>query len=315
MAQWSLALLEALSPVDLSAVGHLSLSYPVLAFTGAASILTAFACGLASAFAGSRENVQEALAEGGRQTGGSLRHRKLRHAFVIAEMALAVVLLVGAGLMLRSFAAMRRADPGFDPAHVLTLRMQLPRAQYQDEPARIRFFHELTTRVAALPGVQAAGAVSYLPMASLGAATDFAIEGQPPSAPGQEKTTTVTVCDNGFFQALKVPLLRGRYFTEQEMQEKRDVVLINDALARQYFPGQNPIGQRVTIEMNDPNVPDGNHRHRRRCKGDRPRHPGAARKLLAASATALQLDDADRAHRGRSARLRASDRGAGARAR
>lgn len=255
VAQWSLALLAALSPVDLSIANELSLSYTVLAFTGTISILTALACGMVSAWSGSRLDVQQALVEGGRQMGGSVRHRRLRHAFVVAEIALAVVLLVGAGLMLRSFAAMREVDPGFDPHHVLTMRMQLPRAKYPDDTARIRFFLEVTARVANLPGVQAVGAVSYLPMAGLGAGTDFTIEGQPSSAPGQEKTTDVTVCDNGFFHALKIPLLRGRLFTEQEMRGKRNVVLINDAFARQYFSGQNPIGQRVTIDMNDPNVP------------------------------------------------------------
>ncbi|PYJ07430.1 MAG: hypothetical protein DMF06_15770 [Verrucomicrobia bacterium] len=255
VAQWSLALLEALSPVELTAARHLSLSGPVLAFTGAVTLLTATACGLASALAGSRDEVQQALAQGGRQIGGGLRHRKLRHAFVIAEIALAVVLLVGAGLMLRSFASMRQVDPGFDPANVLTMRMQLPRAKYPDDPARIRFFREVTDRVAALAGVQAAGTVSYLPMAGLGAATSFSIEGQPPAAPGQDKSTAVTVCQNGFFQALKIPLLRGRLFTEQEMQQKRDVVIINEALARQYFPNEDPIGKRITISMNDPDVP------------------------------------------------------------
>ncbi|MDP9003947.1 MAG: ABC transporter permease [Verrucomicrobiota bacterium] len=255
VAQWGLALLVALSPVDVTSLSQLSLSYPVLAFTGTISILTAVACGLAAALDGSRPDMQQALTEGGRQIGGGLRHRKMRHAFVIAEIALAVVLLVGAGLMLRSFASIRRVDPGFDSANVLTMRMQLPRAKYPNDAARIRFFRELTARVAAVPGVQAAGAVSYLPMAGLGAGTDFNIEGQPPSAPGQEKTTAVNVCDNGFFRALKIPLVRGRFFTEQEMQEKRDVVLINEALARQYFPNQDPIGQRVTIDMTEKNVP------------------------------------------------------------
>ncbi len=255
IAQWSLTLLAALSPVDLTSAHELTLSYPVLAFTGAISILTALACGMAAAWSGSRPDVQQALVEGGRQIGGNLRHRRLRHAFVVAEIALAVVLLVGAGLMLRSFAAMREVDPGFDPHHVLTMRMQLPRAKYPDEPARIRFFHDVTARVANLPGIEAVGTVSYLPMAGLGAATDFTIEGQPPSAPGQEKVTAVTVCDDGFFRALKIPLLRGRLFSAQEMQEKRDVVLINEAFARQYFPNENPIGRRVAIDMTDPVVP------------------------------------------------------------
>jgi putative ABC transport system permease protein len=255
VAQWSLALLEALSPIDLTAIGHLSLSYPVLAFTGAISIGTALACGLASALEGSRTDVQQALAQGGRQIGGGLRHRRMRHAFVIAEIALAVVLLVGAGLMLRSFASMRQVDPGFDPSNVLTMRMQLPRAKYPDDPARIRFFREVTSRVATLPGVQSVGAISYLPMAGLGAGTNFTIEGEPPPAPGQDKSTAVTVCDNGFFRTLKISLLRGRFFTEEEMQQKRDVVIINEALARQFFPNQDPIGKRVTINMLAKNGP------------------------------------------------------------
>jgi putative ABC transport system permease protein len=255
VAEWSLALLEALSPIDLSALGHLSLSYPVLAFTGAVSVVTAVGCGLASALEGSRADVQQGLAEGGRQIGGGLRHRKMRHAFVIAEIALAVVLLVGAGLMLRSFAAMRRVNPGFDSTNVLTFRTQLPRARYPDDAARIRFFRDLTTRVATLPGVQSVGAVSYLPMAALGAATDFNIEGQPPSAPGHDKTTAVTVADNGYFRTLKIPLIRGRFFTDQEMQEKRGVVIINDALAQQFFPNQDPLGKRVIIKMNNPYEP------------------------------------------------------------
>src|SRR3954463_11048673 len=231
VAQWSLGLLEALSPIDLTALGHLSLSYPVLAFTGAISIVTAVACGLASALEGSRADVQQALAQGGRQIGGGLHHRKLRHAFVIAEIALAVVLLIGAGLMLRSFASMRQVDPGFDPANVLTMRMQLPRAKYPDDPARVRFFREVTARVATLPGVQSVGVISYLPMAGLGAATNVRIEGEPPPGPGQDKTTAVTVCDNGFFRTLKIPLIRGRFFTEDEMQQKRDVVIVSDAFA------------------------------------------------------------------------------------
>jgi putative ABC transport system permease protein len=255
VAQWSLALLEALSPIDLTALGHLSLNYPVLAFTGAISIVTAVACGLASALEGSRADVQQALAQGGRQIGGGLRHRNLRHAFVIAEIALAVVLLIGAGLMLRSFASMRQVDPGFDPDNVLTMRMQLPRAKYPDDGARIRFFRELTARVAPLPGVQSVGAISYLPMAGLGAGTNLTIEGEPPPAPGQDKSTAVTVCDNGFFRTLKIPLLRGRFFSEEEMQEKRNVVIINEALAQQYFPNQDALGKRVTINMLEKNVP------------------------------------------------------------
>jgi putative ABC transport system permease protein len=241
--------------VDLTALGHVTLSYPVLGFTAAVSILTAVICGLAPAFEGSRTNVQETLKDGARQVGAGVRHRRLRHTFVVAEIALAVVLLVGAGLMLRSFDSLRRVSPGFDASHVLTMRMQLPAAKYRDEAQRIRFFSDLTSRIGDIPDVRAAGAVSFLPMAGLGAATGFTIEGRPPLAPGQSNTTVVSVCDNGYFGALKVPLVRGRLFTEREMAQKSDVVIVNEALATQYFSNEDPLGKRVTIAMNDPNVP------------------------------------------------------------
>jgi putative ABC transport system permease protein len=255
VAQWSLAGLLALSPVDLTSLGHVALSYPVLAFTAFVSILTAIVCGFAPAFEGSRADIQETLKDGARQVGAGVRHRRLRHTFVMAEIALAVVLLVGAGLMLRSFGALRRVNPGFDSANVLTMRTQLPGAKYTQDAQVIRFFHDLTTRVAALPGVRAVGAVSYLPLAGLGAATGFTIEGQPPLPPGRSNTTDVTVCDNGYFQAMNVPLVRGRLFTDREMREKADVVIVNETLARRYVPNEDPLGKRITIAMTDPNVP------------------------------------------------------------
>jgi putative ABC transport system permease protein len=254
VARWGLDLLLALSPIDVSAFDHLTLSYPVLAFTAGVSILTAVICGFAPAFEGSRTDVQEALKDGSRQAGGGVRGKRLRHAFVIAEVALAVVLLVGAGLMLRTFGSLRRVDTGLDTSNVITMRVSLPARKY-DDPKALRFFQDAARRVAAIPGVQAAGIVSYLPFAGLGAATRVAVVGRPAAAPGQDLTTDVTVCDNGYLQTLKIPLLKGRLFTERELREKTNVVLINEAMARQYFAGEDPIGQRVVINMNDPNVP------------------------------------------------------------
>jgi putative ABC transport system permease protein len=255
VAQWSLALLLALSPVDLTALGHVTLSYPVLGFTAAVSLVTAILCGLAPAFEGSRADVQESLNDGARQVGASTRHRRLRHSFVVAEIALAVVLLVGAGLMLRSFEGLRQVSPGFDAHDVLTMRVSLPAAKYGDSAARLRFFRNVVARVGELPGVRAAGAISYLPFAGLGAATGFTIVGQPPPGPGQEPVVDVKVCDNGFFRALNVPLLRGRLFTDGEMREASHVVIINETMAHRYFPDSDPIGRQVNIAMMSPIVP------------------------------------------------------------
>jgi putative ABC transport system permease protein len=255
VAQWSLAALGAFSPVDLGGVGHLRLSYSVLAFTAAVSLATAVICGLAPAYESARAETQEALKDGARGAGAGVRHRQMRQLFVVAEIALAVVLLVGAGLLLRSFAALRGVNPGFDASNVLTARITVPIAKYQTDGARLTFFREAVARVAQLPGVESAGAISFLPLAGLGAATGFTVVGQPPPGNGQGPVTDVRVCDDGYFQSMRVPLLRGRLFSDREMRETRSVVVINDTLARRYFPGEDPIGRSLMIAMSDPIVP------------------------------------------------------------
>ncbi|HXT28660.1 MAG TPA: ABC transporter permease, partial [Vicinamibacterales bacterium] len=255
VAQWSLDILLAISPVDLADLGDVHLSYPVLAFTAAVSLATAIVCGFAPAFEGSRADVQEALKDGARQVGSGLRHRRIRQAFVVAEIALAVVLLVGAGLMLRSFGTLSGVNPGFDGRHVLTARLTIPQARYSDDQKRIEFFNALASRLAAIPGVESAGLVSYLPLAGGGAATGFSIVGEPPAAAGQEPVTDVRVVNNGFFSSLKVPLVSGRLFTEREMLEKSNVVVINEALARRHFPNGDALGKNLIINMTNPNVP------------------------------------------------------------
>ena len=254
VAQWSLAALVAMSPVDLTTLGHIRMSYPVLLFTAAVSLITAIVCGFAPAFEGARTDVQESLKEGTRQVGGA-RARRLRQAFVVSEVALAVVLLVGAGLLIRSFASLRSVDPGLDTRNVLTMRVTLPARKYNEPGKTLRFFADAESRVAAIPGVQSVGMVSFLPFTVLGAATNFDIVGQPPAPPSAALGTDVTVCDVGYFQTLRLPLLKGRLFTEREMREKSNVVVINDALAQRYFPGQDPIGKQLVIYMTERNEP------------------------------------------------------------
>ncbi len=255
VAVWGLKVLLALSPVDLTTTANLRLSYPVLAFTVTISLLTAIICGLAPAFEGTKADVQETIKDGGRQIGGSVRRRRMRQAFVISEIALAVVLLVGAGLMLRSLDSLRRVNPGYSTTNILTMRLQLPAAKYRNDEERVRFFQGATVRIRELPGVQSVGAVSYLPLTGLGAGTRFTIEGQPPPPPGQDYVTNVSVCDNGYFSALNVPLVTGRFFTEREMREKSNVVIVSESLVRTYFPRENPIGKRLSISMSSPIVP------------------------------------------------------------
>ena len=248
-------MLVAMSPIDLTQLGGLRLSYPVLAFTATVSLVTAIVCGFAPAFEGARTEVQESLKDGARQIGAGVRHRRLRHAFVIAEVALAVVLLAGAGLLLRSFASLRAVNPGIDTSNVLTMRVALPGRKYDQPEKTLRFYEEAVRKVASVPGVQSAGIISYLPFSGVGAGTSFTIVGQPPPPPGQDLTTDVTVCDNGYFQTMRIAVMRGRLFTEREMRERSNVVVINEALARRYFPNEDPLGKQVVINMNSPNVP------------------------------------------------------------
>ena len=255
-----MAVLTALSPVELSASASLGLNRTVLAFTAIISLATAIVSGIAPAFEGSRADVQDALREGARQIGAGVRGRRLRQTFIVSEIALAVVLLVGAGLMLRSFGTMTRIDPGFSTANVLTMRVQVPTAKYADDAQRIRFFRELQARIRTLPGVQAAGAISFLPLTGLlGAGTGFTVEGRPAPPPGEITTggggTNVSVCDNGFFDSMHIPLLRGRLFTEREMVERSNVVVISEALARRFFAGEDPVGHRLLIDMTSPMIP------------------------------------------------------------
>jgi putative ABC transport system permease protein len=179
----------------------------------------------------------------------------LRQSFVVAEIALAVVLLVGAGLMLRSFATLQSVDPGMDTNRVLTMRVALPGRKYDAPDKTLRFYADATRRIVTLPGVQSAGMVSYLPFSGLGAGTNFTIVGQPPPPPGQEMVTDVSVCDNGFFQTMRLPLIRGRLFSEREMRERSNVVVINEAMARRHFPNEDPLGKSLVIFMTNPNVP------------------------------------------------------------
>ena len=249
LARWGVALLVALSPADLTGLSLLRLSPQVLAFTFLVSVLTAGLCGLAPALAGSRPDVQDSLKDGARSGGASVRTRILRKAFVVSEVALAVVLLVGAGLMLKSLAALGRVHPGFEPEGLLTARVTLSGEQYKEDPPTLRFFAEAVDRAAKIPGVREAGVVSFLPFTGLAAATGFTIVGRPVPPPGEELSTEVRVCDDGYLRAMRIPLLRGRVFTDREMREKTDVVLVSEGFAKQFFPGQDPIGHKLVIDM------------------------------------------------------------------
>jgi putative ABC transport system permease protein len=255
LAWWGTEALVRLSPPELADLQEVKISAPVLLFTSGVALLTGIIFGLLPAIEAARVDLNATLKEGGKRAGGATRSHRLRNALVVAEVALALALLVGAGLLLRSFARLRAVDPGFDASNLLTLRVSLPGRKYDTDQKRLAFFRQATERMQMLPGVAAVGAVSYLPFAGPSAGTGVVIAGRPPLPAGQGLMTEVLVTDLNYFRTMQIPLKRGRLFTAQEETELRHVVVINEAFARKYFPGEEPLGQRVTIDMKDDNQP------------------------------------------------------------
>ncbi|HVG11098.1 MAG TPA: ABC transporter permease [Thermoanaerobaculia bacterium] len=251
IAGWGVRALAAISPRDLVNLQGVGLDLPVLVLTVAVSLVTGIVFGLAPALEATRLDLNESLKEGGKGAGGqSARGKRMRSALVVAEVALALVLLAGAGLLVKSFARLQAVDPGFEADNVLTLVVPLAGEKYQDDRQIVAFFRAATQRIGALPGVRAVGIVNYLPFyGGQGTGTDFTVEGRPAPAPGEAPATEVRIVDPGYFPAMGIPLLRGRNFTDFEAGEARHVVLVNEAMARQHFPGENPIGKRITVNM------------------------------------------------------------------
>lgn len=243
--------LVAISPGDLVNLQSVGLNVTVLLWTLCVSMLTGMIFGLAPALHISRMNLNDSLKEGGKsessQASGS---RRLRSALVVSEIALAVVLLASAGLLIRSFMHLQRVDTGFNTDNVLTMLVRLPETRYSQDPQVIAFFSQALEKVRHLPTVNSAGMVNHLPLyGGLGSSTGFKILGRPEPPPGQGPGTDVRVVDAGYFPTMGIPLLRGRNFSDLELKEVRQVVLINEALARKHFPDEDPIGKRLDVAM------------------------------------------------------------------
>ncbi|HEU4834145.1 MAG TPA: ABC transporter permease [Pyrinomonadaceae bacterium] len=248
--------LVAISPRDLVSLQTVGLNVTVLGWTLGISVLTGIIFGLAPALHISRLNLNDSLKDGGKsESGQASGSRRLRNALVVSEIALAVVLLASAGLLIRSFVRLQQVDRGFNTDNVLTMVIRLP-DRYREDPQVVNFFNQTLERVRQLPTVRSAGIVNFLPLyGGLGSNTGFKILGQPEPPPGQGPSTDVRVANAGYFSTMGIPLLRGRNFSEAEQREPKRVILINEALARQYFPNQDPIGQRLDVVMFDEPTP------------------------------------------------------------
>ncbi len=244
LAVWGIDALGALGSLYGIELQNITLSMPVLIFTVAISFLTALIFGIIPAWHASRWNVQEHLRESSR--GNTSAGGNSRNILIVAEIALALVLLTGAGLLIQSFSRLSTVNPGFNAENIMTFRLVLPDAKYPEESHRIAFFQQVGERLQALPGVESAGAVSFLPFAGPASATTYAIGGRSTPPFGQEPVTEVFLTDQNFFHTMQIPLKRGRLFNRSEVTEAKRVVIINETLARVIFPNEDRSG-RVRI--------------------------------------------------------------------
>jgi len=247
IAYWGIDLIRAGNPGDAARFApgwsHMGINFSVLVFSLLLSIASGLLFGLAPAWQVSKPNLNDALKDSGRQT-GSGSHR-LRSLLVVAEVALSLMLLVSAGLLVRSFLSLMKTNAGFEADNVLTMNLTLPVAKYKDGPARAAFYEQLVQRVKSLPGVDAAAAVNYLPLGGSNSSDSFLIEGVPEPPPGQEFDGRYRVCTPDYFRALGISLRKGRSFTEQDKADTQPVIIVNETLANRYWPKQDPIGKRL----------------------------------------------------------------------
>jgi predicted permease len=229
----------------------ISLDGHVLAFCFVVAVAAGILFGLAPALRASKANLNEALKEGGITTTSEASPRRLRNGLVACEVAFAVILMAGAGLLIRSFVKMLNVDLGFDPAHVLSCYVHLPTYKYKTDVQRETFFRQFIARLDALPGIENAAFGNALPLSSIRWTVLFVPEGRARPLPGQEPTAKIAPVSREFFKTLRIPILAGREFNTGDSQSSTPVAIINQTTARRYFVGKNPIGQRLIILSSD----------------------------------------------------------------
>jgi putative ABC transport system permease protein len=246
LAVWGVELLTNLKPQGIPRLDNVRIDGVVILFTIAVGVVTGVLFGLVPAFAATR-GLSATLKESGRGAVTSRSAGRVRGALVVTELALAVMLLVGAGLLMRSFIKLQAVDPGFKVDPALTFDLTLPDARYKEMEQQIAFYDQLLPRLRGLPGVQAASAVMGLPLAGLDFIISFEVAGRPPVPPAQQPSMQVRVATPEYFSTLGISLKRGRMFTEDDRLQSPKVVLITEAAAKQYFPNEDPIGKTIKL--------------------------------------------------------------------
>jgi putative ABC transport system permease protein len=247
LARWAAGALVALSPVDVPRLGTVQVDGRALLFAAAASLVTTILCGTVAALVASRPAGRGSLRETGRAVPGGLRRQGLRRSLVVGQVAAALVLLFGAGLLGRSFLRLLRTDPGFRTEGAVALQVFM--WDRNPTPAKqAAFLRETLARIEALPGVLAAGAVSRMPFieANIGIRSPLTIEGRP-AVPGEEASAYLTIATRRYFETMGIPLRAGRWFADSDRLDAASVALVNESLARRQWPGADPVGSRISV--------------------------------------------------------------------
>jgi predicted permease len=253
-AIWAIDLVKMLGTQTIPRLSEVRIDGTVLLVTLAIAIGTGLIFGLVPALASGKPDLTEALKEGGRGSTSSRRHNRLRNVLVVAEVALALVLLTGAGLLLKSFVRLENVNPGFNAKNVLTAEISLPAQRYPDNKTQAAFFAELERRVASLPGVSQIGLATILPMSGINSDCSFGIEGRmsDDAHPGPDEEDRIV--SPNYFRTLEIPLVQGRFFTAADKLDAPPVVIINRALAERYWPNESALGKRIRVPFTTPAI-------------------------------------------------------------
>jgi len=249
---WAKDLLLAVSPADFPHSSAVSIDGRVLLFSLLVTLFAGLALGLAPAIRNSRSDLNSELKEGGRDAGGETRNR-VRSLFIVSEIALSLMLLVAAGLLLKSFSQVRGVNPGFDANRVLAVRLSLPGARYANAASVKTFYDKIAPRIIGLPGVEGVSAASALPLSGLIARTTFDIAGRAPASASEQPFAQHRWVGPGYFETMKIPLVRGRDIADSDYEHAPGAIIIDQALQRKFFGDQDPLGAHVLINMGDGN--------------------------------------------------------------
>ena len=251
-ASWGVELLVSLAPPYIPRLAEISVDTPVLVVAALVSVAVGIGAGLPAALGVTTQSLAGGLRGEGARTTSDRAARRWRDSLVVIQVSLALVLLSGAGLLVRSLQRLSAIAPGFDIAHVITMSIALPQSKYADGARQASFYAQLTDRIRNAPGVSDVGAISLIPLVPQGAATGFTVVGRPEPKNGEWTSADIRIVEPGYFAAMRIRLLRGRAFTAADRANAPPVVVINETMARQFWPGEDAVGARVQVSWTDP---------------------------------------------------------------